>query len=145
MQKNPSTNIFWLLALGGFIPFAALTGASVLKIETGLSYPPQTLFLFWSLAILSFLGGIRWGLAIAKVPADVLTASLSVVPCILGWFSLLMPASWTILCLGLLYFVHGWWDFSAFKNTDQEWFRPIRLVLTLLVVVAHLFVSWNHS
>ena len=135
--------VFWALALGGLIPFVFLATAVVAGIDLGFGYAATTLFIFWSLAILSFLGGIRWGLALAQKPADFLVAIISVLPCIAGLFSLLLEPRITILCLGVLFVFHGWWDTRYFSKTDLEWFSVLRFVLTILVAIIHLAVFWK--
>lgn len=140
MQDNGTTNVFWILALGGFIPFAALTAAAYQGLDTGLAFGVATLFQFWSLAILSFLGGIRWGIAITAEPVGMRIAIASVVPCIIGWFSLALSQPASVLVLGFLFLAHGLWDVRAFAKTQLAWFAPIRMVLTGLVFVAHVMM-----
>ncbi|MEM7214943.1 MAG: DUF3429 domain-containing protein [Pseudomonadota bacterium] len=128
----------WALALGGFIPFAVLSLVVFLDAAVDLPFDPQQMFLFWSVIILSFLGGIRWGTALVSDPSDIKAMCLSVVPCIIAWFSLLLDDWVSITILAILYLAHGWWDYRYFKET--RWFAKIRLVLTILVVSSHLLV-----
>ncbi|MEM9278619.1 MAG: DUF3429 domain-containing protein [Pseudomonadota bacterium] len=128
----------WGLALGGFIPFGGLAVAAFAKANLGLSLSAQEFFILWSLVILSFLGGIRWGMAVTAEPLDATNLALSVIPCILGWFSLLLSDFITVAALLVLYALHGWWDYTHLSA--KPWFARIRLVLTALVVGAHILV-----
>ncbi len=136
-------NLAWALSLGGFIPFGAL---SVFMFfagpETPLFGPFLDIFIIWSVLILSFLGGIRWGLAIAYPPFDRRSLFLSVVPSIIGWFAVLLPDTYTVLVLLVLFCAHGAWD-SFFVNAGNAppWFGSIRITLTLLVAGAHIIVA----
>lgn len=102
------------------------------------------IFKIWSAIILSFLGGIRWGLAIAYDPGEPRNLFLSVVPSIVGWLAILLPNALTILILTLLYCAHGAWDnFYANSGRVQPWFGTLRVVLTFLVVGIHILVLFS--
>ncbi|MEM9331861.1 MAG: DUF3429 domain-containing protein [Pseudomonadota bacterium] len=133
--------IAWAMALGGFIPFLGLSASAFFGFTLGLPIDPTTLYIYWSLAILSFLGGIRWGLAIANNPIDIRNLAWSVVPCIIAWFSLLLPDGYTITALLLLYLIQGYWDFIYFK--DKAWFANIRATLTVLVASTHVLTLFS--
>lgn len=136
-------NLAWVLSLGGFIPFGAL---SLFMFFAGskapLFGPFLDIFIIWSVLILSFLGGIRWGFAIAHPPFDTRSLFLSVIPSIFGWFAVLLPDAHTVLVLLVLFCAHGAWD-SFFVNAGKAppWFGSIRIVLTLLVATAHVLVA----
>jgi hypothetical protein len=87
----------WLGAFG-VIPFALLAGAGfVLPSPT----KEQVAFALaaYGAVILSFLGGIHWGLAIAESGrarrngASSSRLTVSVVPALVGWCALLLPGS----------------------------------------------------
>lgn len=141
-SENTSTEtrkLVWFLSLSGFIPFGFV---SLLLLATGPSHPLFDLlfdiFKVWSVIILSFLGGIRWGFAIANQPFDNRSLVLSVVGSILAWFAILMPDAFAILTLLVLFCAHGAWD-SLFINSGKAppWFGAVRITLTLLVAIAH--------
>lgn len=135
-------NLAWTLSLGGFIPFGVL---SIFLFFVGpkapLFGPFVDIFIIWSVLILSFLGGIRWGFAVASPPFDTKSLCLSVVPSILGWFAVLLPETYTLLVLLVLFSAHGAWD-SFFVNAGNAppWFGSIRITLTFLVAFAHVLV-----
>jgi len=132
----------WFLSLAGFIPFGVI---SVMLFVVGQNHPlfdaVLDIFKVWSVIILSFLGGIRWGFAIANQPFDTTSLWLSVVGSILGWIALLLSDMYALLLLLLLFCAHGAWD-SFFINAGNAppWFGAIRIILTFLVATAHILV-----
>lgn len=143
-NTGPETRkLVWVLSLGGFIPFGAV---SLALFMLGSGHPLfQTLldiFKIWSVIILSFLGGIRWGFAIANQPFDNRSLALSVVGSILAWFAILMPDTISLMTLLVLFCAHGAWD-SFFINSGKAppWFGPVRITLTFLVAIAHVLAA----
>lgn len=126
------------LGLAGAIPFVALTLA--------LLFLPPPLQLYADLGlrgygavILSFLGGVHWGAAIHDRPdigaVDPLRLVISVVPSLVGWAALLLPALYGYPLLAL--------SFAALYAVDRlavrdglfpPWYAPLRLLLTGIVV-----------
>lgn len=142
MQNSKTANLAWGLSLAGFIPFAFLAiSLFVIGTENGFFISLFDVFKVWSAIILSFLGGIRWGFAIAHEPYENKNLLISVVPSILAWFVLLLPDAYTILALLALFCVHGVWD-SFYINIGKvaPWFGKIRITLTFLVASAHILV-----
>lgn len=142
MQKSNTANLAWALSLAGFIPFAFL---AIILLSLGVTNELFSslfdIFKVWSALILSFLGGIRWGFAIAHEPFENRNLILSVIPSILAWFVLLLPDAYTILALLVLFCMHGAWD-SFYINQGKvvPWFGKIRVTLTFLVAAAHVVV-----
>ncbi|MEM7070021.1 MAG: DUF3429 domain-containing protein [Pseudomonadota bacterium] len=140
--SQEARKIAWILSIGGFIPFGLL---ALLIALTGhgspLFQPLLDIFKIWSVIILSFLGGIRWGLAISHEPFDNFSLVLSVVGSILAWMAMLLPDTYAIPVLLVLFCAHGAWD-SFFINLGKAppWFASIRVTLTFLVAAAHLIV-----
>lgn len=140
MNKPQSLNWLWALALGGYIPFAFLAVSAAMDLTLPFGVSAVAAFLVWSLVILTFLGGIRWGMALTQEPLDLSSIILSVVPCIIGWFALVLEPQWTVTVLAGLFLLHGIWDVRALRSTTLGWFAPIRLTLTFLVFAAHFLV-----
>ncbi|MDJ0614119.1 MAG: DUF3429 domain-containing protein [Rhizobiaceae bacterium] len=141
-NQEKTKQLAWFLSLGGFIPFGAIAVVLlVLGKSSPVFAPILDIFKVWSVIILSFLGGIRWGFAIANRPFDTNSLWLSVVGSILGWFALLLPDLYALIALLVLFCAHGAWD-SFFINTGKAppWFGSIRIVLTFLVATAHMAV-----
>ncbi len=130
----------WLLALAGFAPFAFLALA---LLVSGTTSAFHGLFLdafrTYSAIILSFLGGIRWGMALRDDPVDHVSLGFSVVPSLAGWFALFLPASLGVPVLLVAYCAQGAWDsVSIHSGKAPAWFAELRIWLTLLVAFAHL-------
>jgi len=94
-----------LLGLAGLIPF--LGGIGLAALAEGASRGQA----LWALAtygavILSFLGAVHWGLALARdeSPATAARLLLGVVPALVGWVALLLPpvTSLVLLASGIL-------------------------------------------
>ena len=132
----------WFLSLAGFIPFGILAIMLLLLGKNGPLFGAIfDIFKVWSVIILSFLGGIRWGFSISNKPFDTQSLWLSVVGSIIGWFALLLPDMYAMLVLLVLFCAHGAWD-SLYINSGKAppWFASIRIALTFLVAGAHILV-----
>ena len=129
----------WLGATGA-IPFVGLAVGSLL-----LDADAQSLVLFalaaYGAVILSFLGGVHWGLAIGGVGSaseqGALSGrlTLSVVPSLVGWAALLAPATVCLLVLAVAFVLMLWIDVQAGRNHRvPAWYPQLRWPLTLVVV-----------
>ena len=125
---------FWL-GFAGLIPFAVVVAVGLLPAAPPHDLPLRAL-LAYGAVILSFLGGIRWGLAIATTdPADLFgPLFLSIAPALLGWIALLVPSSTGLVLLAL--------GFAAiliadlWLSTAPHWYRSLRLPLSVGAIVA---------
>jgi hypothetical protein len=86
----------------------------------------------YAAVILSFLGGVRWGVEIARDPvARWLPLTGSVAPPLVAWLLLLAPASpaWPLSGLLLAFLAQGIVD----ERSDDlpAWYRRLRIYLTL--------------
>ena len=125
----------WLGPLG-LIPF--LAGALAPWLLPAARLPDAGLALIgYGAVILSFLGGVHWGLA---APAGrPLQIGLSVVPSLVGWLALLVanlhaagPALW-LLAAAFAILLAG--DlFAARCGLTPAWYPRLRVPLTLIVV-----------
>lgn len=142
-QSDKKTKkLAWALSLGGFFPFAVLAFSLYGLGQTHELFTSLfDIFKIWSIIILVFLGGIRWGFAIANEPFEERNLLLSVVPSILVLFVVLLPDAYAILALLVLFSAQGVWD-SFYINAGNvvPWFGKIRITLTFLVVAAHILV-----
>ncbi|QSR34598.1 DUF3429 domain-containing protein [Marinobacterium iners] len=118
----------YLLGLSGLIPFVGLTA---------LMYQPWaiTFFLSYSAVILSFLGGIHWGVALRDEQwSNSWRLCLCMLPSLLGWLALLLPQQAALMLLLAAYAL--WWayDYSQLKIKE---YRQLRRCLSLVVMVCH--------
>ncbi len=131
----------WLGALGA-VPFVALAvmalfvdGAPSTRVSVALSA--------YGAVILSFLGGIRWGLAVAGFGveggegASFGRLGLSVLPSLVAWVALLIPAPGRLLLLAAAFAAMLWLDVRASRQgIAPVWYPRLRWPLTTTVVAA---------
>lgn len=121
------------LGYAGLLPFIALTIAGI----TGDDHSRVlTLFLAYGAVILSFLGGIHWGIAMHDGGAN---ASRQLAACMLpalaAWIALTLerPAALAMLAASYLF----WWIYDR-AVIATPWYRTLRRNLTLTVLLLHL-------
>ncbi|MEL7272371.1 MAG: DUF3429 domain-containing protein [Pseudomonadota bacterium] len=139
-QAAKARKTAWVLSLAGFIPFGGLALATLFLAPRN----PQEMLVMDALktygaVILSFLGGTRWGMALRNQNRDdgATNFILSVVPSLVGWFSLLLPAPYVFGVQALAFAGQGAWDVWAGQRGEvQMWFVKLRQVLTFLVTGA---------
>lgn len=130
---------FWL-GLGGLIPFAVCAAGAFIGPE-GWRGLALTALIAYGAVILAFLGAVHWGLALAATAeAETRHArtrlSLGVVPALIAWGALLLPA-WAGLTVLIAGFLAVW---AAEESGGREGLVPsrylwLRRLLTLAVVV----------
>ena len=129
-----------LLGAGGVIPFAALAVAALLGLEWRYGFPPgsaRTGLIAYGAVILSFLGGVRWGIAL-KYGAEHQTGLLvvSVLPSLAAWLALLMPRPHDFTLLIACYLALAVADFAMVRRGHApHWYATLRLMLTAAVVL----------
>ena len=130
----------WLGALG-LVPFVALTGS--LPLVPG-DVKPQLVhaLVAYGATILSFLGGIHWGLAIGST-APTAAADLkgrlilSVVPSLVAWAALLSPPSVGLVLLAAAIAVMLVVDIRATRvGHAPAWYPRLRIPLSCAVAVS---------
>lgn len=123
-----------VLGGAGLIPFFAAALAAVWPGFADHDFALRALIAYGAV-ILSFLGGVRWGLAIAERP-DALWGPLavSVAPSLGGWVALLLPAGTGLVLLAL--------GFAVMVALDGRlvaapaWYRRLRLPLSAGAILA---------
>ncbi|MEQ9315561.1 MAG: DUF3429 domain-containing protein, partial [Henriciella sp.] len=98
----------------------------------------------YAAVILSFLGGIRWGMALKDEGAGGGTLALSVLPSLAGWvilpFSIiLMPNPAWYLALAILFLLQLVWDWSS--ASVPTWFKPLRMGASVAAIGSLVF-AW---
>lgn len=130
---------FWL-GLGGLIPFAACAAGTFIGPE-GWRGLALIALIGYGAVILAFLGAVHWGLALAATAeAETRHArtrlTLGVVPALIGWGALMLPA-WAALTVLIAGFLGVW---AAEESGAREGLVPgrylwLRRLLTLAVAV----------
>lgn len=130
----------WALSLAGFIPFAVLSASLWLLLPQSEYYGLcEAALKTYGAVILSFLGGVRWGLALRSENQATSRAImiLAVVPSLVGWFSLYLESPYIYAVQALAFAAVGAWDsLSGEKGAFGLWFVKLRMVLTFLVTGA---------
>jgi hypothetical protein len=127
------------LALAGFIPFAALA-FWLYGIAPDHPWRQGTIVALtaYGAVILSFLGGMRWGIALAgrsgESRRDIM---LGAIPPLVGWSAILVPPPLTFVLLAVAFAAQGAWDsLTLTSDAVPDWFRRMRIQTTVLVVAA---------
>ncbi|KAJ3102023.1 hypothetical protein HDU96_009784 [Phlyctochytrium bullatum] len=127
------------LGLSGLLPFLGVTGLTLYMPEAaGLLQEVQ---LIYSACILSFMGAVHWGLAMANYGHSVPNISrylVSVVPSLLAFFSVtLCTTDVALLCHSAGFLLLLGYDLQqARTGMAPAWYPGLRIVLTSIVVVS---------
>lgn len=128
------------LVLGclGLLPF--LAGAVALHLGSshpGWSWPligePRRALVIYAVAILSFLGGVRWGVALGYENQDQATRDyvLAVLPALVGWAAALLHAPADLWTLAGAFLLLGLLDYGmSCRTVAPEWYGNLRLALS---------------
>ncbi|QJQ98197.1 DUF3429 domain-containing protein [Halomonas sp. PGE1] len=135
------------LGLAGLLPFLALAGSAWLApLAWQLVAIPA--FLYYSAVILSFLGGVQWGVAMSLEPDDSAgfrrRLALSMAPSLIAWPALLLhPATgaWVLIAGFLVVRLHECGRTS--RELLPTWYQSLRTLLTVVVVACHGLVIWR--
>jgi len=118
----------WGLALAGLIPFVGC--AAMVALDGPSADGWLSALMAYAAVILSFLGGTRWGAALASGASDPMTLILSNLPALVAWAALLPfglpdPVRLTLLAtgLGLMWL----WD----RRRPPAWYPALRAVATV--------------
>jgi hypothetical protein len=135
-----------LLGYAGLIPFATL-GVGVWVVPDAWLADMHAALLGYAAVILSFMGAVHWGLAMA---ADAAAAQrqlgLSVLPALLAWLALLLPAAYGYALLLLGFAGLCLVDRAAGRvGLVPEWYPSLRVALTGGVVVSLLIAGLGLS
>jgi len=124
-----------VLGVAGLIPFVTLAVAEAAGWRLfgwSPAFQHAALATYGAL-IVSFLGGIRWGLAVGMEDqrAARFEYALSVVPQLLAWVSLAVPAPWDLRALAAIVIGLGFLDYTlVFGGKAPTWFGRLRLGLS---------------
>jgi hypothetical protein len=127
-----------LLGYAGIIPFAALAALYVIGFEIA-GRDTLSGFVTYGAVILSFLGGIRWGSAVAAGNGRSAGLGFSVLPSLWAFF-FLWWAEPTTAAWGMFagFVLLGLADGFFLVPGLPAWMRRLRLRLTAAVAVCHL-------
>ncbi len=131
----------WLGWLG-VVPFVASAVLSLLAPPAAAAFAAQALVVYGAV-LLSFLGGIQWGLAIGGVGAQashqvsVARLGISVMPALVGWCALLLPRPHGLVLLAGAFALVLMVDLRAPREgRAPPWYPHLRWPLTVTAMSA---------
>ena len=137
--ENMGTRLGYL----GLIPF--LAGAVTALLSEELVSLALQAFILYSLAILSFMGGVHWGLALIIGTRQSTRLLISVVPVIVAWICLIaLPAPLTLAVLGGGFIAQWFIDRPILAELPiPSWYLEMRPRLAYAAAGCHLFMLFR--
>lgn len=120
--------------LAGLLPFAA---SAISAFMPGLpAAVGPTALLAYGAVILSFLGGIQWGLAMAQDEPSYVRLGSSVLPSLLAWAALLVDGDPGLVLLALSFAGILLFDLHLTRGgMAPAWYPQLRIPLTVAVIL----------
>ena len=127
----------------GLIPF--MVGAVTALLSQELVSLAFQAFILYSLAILSFMGGVHWGLALITGTRQSTRLLISVVPVVAAWICLIaLPAPLTLAVLGGGFIAQWFIDRPILAELPiPSWYLEMRPRLAYVVAGCHLFMLFR--
>lgn len=143
----------WLLAFAGAIPFIAAT-VGLFAEGSHVRVPAIAALVTYAAVILSFLGGIEWGLAVSGTVAAradtrerlrATTLVISTLPSLAAWGLLWLPSPQWQLGAALALFVGVWLADLALSRQGlvPAWFVDLRTAVTAVVAITLGVALWR--
>lgn len=133
-----------VLGVAGLIPFLGFAFLSLSGSDGGLGnvgLSPRTILSTYGAVIASFLGGIRWGAA-ASGGAGGRDYVVAILPSLVAWAALALPAPWDLRVLGLLVLAWGVVDLDLVRRClVPTWLGRLRLGLSVVAGCALLIAA----
>ncbi|MEM1412572.1 MAG: DUF3429 domain-containing protein [Pseudomonadota bacterium] len=135
-MKLPNQVSARVLGFGGLVPFVVFAALSLVGPEGWHDWVSRGLIAYGAV-ILSFLGGITWGLAVTRQRARDPLYLASMAPFFAGWVALLLPVLPGLLLL-MAAFLGALVNDLLLKRAGLSpgWFFSMRLILTAVVVAS---------
>ena len=137
VRANRVPALVSVLGYAGLIPFLILV--SILWVTPDLhSEKIHQALLSYAAIILSFMGAVHWGLAIANKQQHINRIQLvvSVIPALIAWFSSMTTPVWNYFILILTFVLLTLIDVIFVNKQDApDWYPLLRFPLTLVVVI----------
>lgn len=142
-----NTHPFWsrivtIAALAGWLPFAAALVFTLLPAQL----PIETIIferalIGYGALILSFLGGVRWGLRLQGGAGTDLTFVVGILGSVLGFGTLLMPYTFGLALLTMGFGAQGAWDvWSGYGGGVPQIYARLRSMMTIIVCLTLLVI-----
>ena len=136
-----------ILAVTGIIPFAAAAGVAAFSEDIIRAAQARLWLAVYAAVILSFLGGVRWGLAMRAEGFSPLVLCLSVLGSLAGWAFVLFGFSNTFspalfAAVAALFALHWAWDVFAGDHSAPTWYQGVRTIASLGAIVSLLVAAF---
>ena len=127
----------------GLTPF--VVGAVTALLSQELISLVFQAFVLYSIAILSFMGGVHWGLALITGTRQSTRLLISVVPVVAAWICLIaLPAPLTLAVLGGGFIAQWFIDRPILAELPiPSWYLEMRPRLAYVVAGCHLFMLFR--
>ena len=127
----------------GLTPF--VVGAVTALLSQELVSLAFQAFVLYSIAILSFMGGVHWGLALITGTRQSTRLLISVVPVVVAWICLIaLPAPLTLAVLGGGFIAQWFIDRPILAELPiPSWYLEMRPRLAYVVAGCHLFMLFR--
>lgn len=126
------------LGYGGLVPFVACALAMLLLPDAGMRHLAGRVLVGYGAVILSFLGGVHWGLAMRAPNGRVMgMLTIAVLPSLLGWATLLLPGEQALAIQTAVF--GGFWFYEhrvLGPGVLPRQYLDLRRWLTLVVVAS---------
>lgn len=143
----------FLLGWAGVLPFAAL---SVLTLADGSQWfgfdPLHTLqaLIIYGMIILSFMGGVQWGLEMTRPDGDgALGFTASVIPALIAFAASFVSPTAALLILAAGFLILLGYDMARVRaGIGPVWYGALRMQLSaavLLSLTAATVAQWGHA
>jgi Protein of unknown function (DUF3429) len=134
-----------VLGAAGVLPFLALAVAPAFDLAP-FGRPPLEVLALYAAIILSFMGAVHWGLAMARIGGNrdhTWQYVMSVLPALVGWFALaFLPLGAAFVILAITFGLLLVYDLRAIRlQRAPVWYARLRWPLTLIVVPSLLWAS----
>jgi hypothetical protein len=125
------------LGLAGLVPFWGLA-ISIIVLDTPMKDFAVQLKITYGAVILSFLGGMHWGLAaVNKRHENWLSLGWGITPALIAWGALFLQPSLGLILLIIGFLAAAIIDFRIFvSNNSNAWFGMLRTVLSIGTITA---------
>lgn len=125
-----------VLGFAGLIPFLGLPVAELVHIQSNALEALVT----YGAVILSFMGGVQWGLAMRAPPSagpSWLFFAASVVPALVAWAALPLPTRPALVVLATAFALLLAYDiWTIRRGLGPQWYPTLRLLLTAVVITS---------
>ena len=141
--------IAWFLTFAGAVPFAGLTLTLFIGETAQVRVPTIAALVTYSAVVLSFLGGIEWGLALREEVGTERTRAmalgLSTVPSLAAWAVLWLPSTHWQLGTALGIFIVTWAadQWLSSQGLLPTWFVDLRSAITAVVAAILGLALWK--